>query len=156
MSATIRVKRITNAQNHSSDGRAFDVTYIGGSDGHSYTAYSNTPGLNLVKENACICVDYKTNVSNGRTYYNCISISEGSEEQVGKDGQDGLNGQNGLSGQNGNTNGKVLEYLQSINDLLLQLVKAQTKQSSQDKQEPQMTRASVSTIHEVTVDDLPF
>lgn len=108
MTKNIRVIRTANKTNRSSDGKTFDVIFANADDGRSYTIYSTTPGHELIKEGAEVCLTYKTNVANGKTYYNCTSVQPKSDNPTVP------------------LNQQVLESINHIANLLEQLLKIKT------------------------------
>lgn len=108
MTKNIRVIRTANKTNHSSDGKPFDVIFANADDGRSYTIYRTTPGHELIREGAEVCLTYKTNISGGIEYFNCTKVEPKTDQSALSVSQ------------------QMLDTLNNIANLLGQLLKIKT------------------------------
>lgn len=120
MFTRIKVLNLANSTIHGRDGKDFEVTYINTYDGRSFSAYKNTPGLELLKEGETYTLFYRLNERNGKTYNNVMGVSLPDKESLA---------------------GEIRDALCNIQELLEKVLKSMTNQIGQTCQttQPQST-----------------
>lgn len=113
MFTRIKVLNLANSTIHGRDGKDFEVTYINTYDGRSFSAYKNTPGLELLKEGETYTLFYRLNERNGKTYNNVMGVSLPDKESLA---------------------GEIRDALCNIQELLEKVLKSMTNQTNQSCQ----------------------
>jgi ABC-type tungstate transport system permease subunit len=125
MTDNITVLNIQRQTLNGPNNTTFTVTFIN-TDKGAFTAYDNTPGIQLATENSKLTVHYRINVKNGKTYKNLTAIQKAQEVESKTISE------------------RILETLQNIEELLLHFSTSSNVGNSND---------NVSSVNE---EHLPF